>query len=264
MNMNKDILLYFALLLWFVVPVSAQPTIFAPTETVESGTSISVDIRIVDFEDIQSMQFSVNWNPTVLQFDSIHNLGALPDYSAANFGTNSAQSGKLTTLWLDSQLLGVSLEDSTVLFSIVFDVIGAPDSLSIVAITDDPTMIEISDLNGNVLPVNIENGMIVVAGIVSVNSLGSIRSNELFTLYQNEPNPFDNQTIIRFDLNQSNEVEFYFYDIKGKLIYSFKNYFLEGENSITINADKLPGSGTYFYSMQTNDYSITNKMILIR
>ena len=128
MNMNKDILLYFALLLWFVVPVTAQPTIFFPMETTEPGSSISLDFKVVDFVDMQSMQFSVNWNPNVLQFDSISNLNVLSDYTIANFGTNATQLGKLTTYWVDNQFLGVTLDDSTAVFSLNFNVIGVPDS----------------------------------------------------------------------------------------------------------------------------------------
>ena len=264
MNMNKDILLYFALLLWFVVPVTAQPTIFTPTETVEPGASISIDVSVVDFEDIVGMQFSVNWDSAVLQFENVSNFNALPDYSAANFGTNSTHLGKLSTLWVDSQLYGISLNDSSILFTIVFTVMGTDNTTSLISISDDPTPIEVSDKDGNVLPVITEDGMITVVGPLSVEPSIKALSNELFTLYQNEPNPFDNQTIIGFDLRASSEVEFLFYDINGKLVYSSKNQFLEGKNSITINADKLPGLGTYFYTLKTNDYSLTNKMVLLR
>jgi len=262
--MNKDILLYFALLLWFVVPVTAQPTIFTPSQSVGEGSSISVDVRVDDFENILSMQFSINWDPTVLQFDSISNYNALPDYSPSNFGTNSASQGKVSTLWVDNQLLGVTLDDNTTLFSIVFDVIGLDNSSSLIEVSDDPTPVEVSDVDGNVLPVIIENGMITVVGPLSVKPSITVQSNELFSLYQNEPNPFENQSVIRFDLRESNEVEFSFYDLQGKLIHSSKGYFLEGENNFIINADMLPGTGTYLYTLKTNDFSLTNKMVLVK
>ena len=266
MNMNKDILLYFALLLWFVVPVSAQPTIFTPDMTVDEGTTIEVDVKVNDFESVQSMQFSVNWDPTVLQFDSLSNLNALPDYSVgANFNiANAIQEGKLTTLWLDNMLLGLTLDDSTTLFSIVFNVIGDADSSSSVSITNDPLEVEFSDAAGNILPVILENGMITIVGPLSVRNTPFSQSNELFTLYQNEPNPFESQSVIRFDLNRSMEVTFEIYDINGKLVYTLQNQFQEGQNSIVIDADKLPGTGNYIYTMKTNDFSLTNKMVLVK
>ena len=262
--MNKDILLYFALLLWFVVPVTAQPTIFTPTTTVDEDAAVEIDVRVLDFESIMSMQFSVNWDTAVLKFDSITNLGALPDYTIANFNTNSSNEGKFTTLWLGDPIYGNTLDDSTSIFSIAFTVIGSPDSQSSVAITNDPLAIEVTDLDGNELPVIIENGMITVVGPLSTKPANAILSNELFVLYQNKPNPFDNQTVIMFDLRESSEVEFLFYDINGKLIYSAKNYFLEGKNEFSMSADKLPRSGTYFYTLKTNDFSLTNKMVLLR
>lgn len=265
--MNKDILLYFALLMWFVVPVSAQPTIFISKDTVETGTSVLVDFKVKDFVDIQSMQFSVNWDPSVLQFDIVANLGALPDYAPTSFGTFSADLGKLTTLWLDNQLLGVTLDDNTVIFSLVFTVTGEPDSFSDVSITGDPTAIEFSDFDGNVLPVIIENGMIIVfsTSSSSPNDLSYLNgSNELFTLFQNEPNPFGNQSVIRFDLKSSSEVEFSVQSVDGRLIYAIINYFQEGENSIVLDADKLHGPGTYLYTIKINEYFKTRKMVLIR
>ena len=258
--MNKDILLYFALLLWFVVPVSAQPTIFTPDMTVDEGTSIEVDVKVIYFEAIMSMQFSVNWDTSVLKFDSITNLEALPDYTNTNFNSNASSEGKLTTLWLGDPLYGNTLEDSTIIFSLAFTVIGSPNSQSIVAITDEPLPIEVTDLDGNELPVIVENGMVTVVGPLSTD----IQSNELFALYQNEPNPFDNQTVIRFNLKRSMEVTFEIYDINGRLVYTLRNQFQEGKNSIVIDADTLPGKGNYIYTMKTNDYSLTNKMVLVK
>ncbi len=262
--MIKKILLYFALLLWFVVPVSAQLTFLIPTQVVENGQSIQVDIKALDFQNILSMQFSVNWNPNTLQFDSVSTPGAIPDYADANFGTTGSSEGKLTTAWFDQDLSGVSLDDSTTIFTIVFNVIGSPDSNSIIAITGDPTMIEVSNTDGDILAVTTENGMIIVDNPLSIDPFNAVQANEQFTLFQNEPNPFSTQTRIRFDLNRSNEVKFLIFDIKGQLIYTFKEFFLEGNHTVTIDRNKLPWSGTYFFTMQTNEYSLTNKMILIR
>jgi len=44
--MVKELLLYFALLLWFVVPSQAQLTIFADDITGKQGDTIDVNINV--------------------------------------------------------------------------------------------------------------------------------------------------------------------------------------------------------------------------
>ena len=34
----------------------------------DSGQTVSVDVRVSDFVDISSMQFSINWDPTVMEY----------------------------------------------------------------------------------------------------------------------------------------------------------------------------------------------------
>jgi len=110
--MTKRVLLYFALLLWFVVPVTAHPTIFVEDSSADPLENITADVKVSGFSEIAGMQFSVNWDATVLQFDSvsINSVDGLPDYFyPGNIGTQVSNEGKLTTLWFDQGQTGVTL-----------------------------------------------------------------------------------------------------------------------------------------------------------
>lgn len=262
--MTKQVLLYFALLLWFVVPVMAQPTIFTEDLSVDTNQKIEVDVKVADFTEILSMQFSVNWTPSVLQFDSVSvNVDALPDYSAASgFGTSSTSSGKLSTSWFDPALAGVTLASNTSIFTIHFTVLGLSGSDSEVQITGDPVMIEVSNTDSEILDVNTENGTVSVLSSTGINEL-LVQSNKNFTLFQNEPNPFDNQTVISFDVHEPSNFVLEVYDTKGTLIHTQNAHYLKGIQSITIEKEILPTVGAYFYKLKTKDYFITNRMILV-
>lgn len=85
-----------------------------------------------------------------------------------------------------------------------------------------------------------------------------------FELFQNFPNPFNSQTIIKFYLPITTFVKLTIFDINGKeinkLIYSNKN---SGYHTIQVNLTNLP-SGIYFYCLKTNVSQDIKKMLLIK
>ncbi len=87
---------------------------------------------------------------------------------------------------------------------------------------------------------------------------------ESFELHQNFPNPFNPETIIRFDLPERQFVTLRILDITGKVIETLINDHLEaGFYRITFDAQGLT-SGIYFYQLMTQKYLKTKKMILLR
>lgn len=85
-----------------------------------------------------------------------------------------------------------------------------------------------------------------------------------FELYQNFPNPFNPETIIKFDLPESQFVTLKVYDIHGREIKNLINdYYSAGTHIIKFNGSELT-SGIYFYKIFTPKFSSTRKMILIK
>ncbi len=85
-----------------------------------------------------------------------------------------------------------------------------------------------------------------------------------FELKQNYPNPFNPSTNIRFSLPAAGSVKLVVYDISGRQVAELVNkYLTAGSYSFDFNASKI-SSGTYFYRLETNDYTETKKMILIK
>ncbi|MEM1121472.1 MAG: cohesin domain-containing protein, partial [Bacteroidota bacterium] len=105
--------------------VGAQPgfAIGASDEVGRKGDLIYVDVNISDFEKIVSMQYSMNWDPTVLQFEKIQNTN-LKDLSNENFGLKEVAKGNLLMAWYDQSVQGVTLPDGTNIYQVVFRVIG--------------------------------------------------------------------------------------------------------------------------------------------
>lgn len=88
-------------------------------------------------------------------------------------------------------------------------------------------------------------------------------------LYQNEPNPFNPSTRIRFELSHDEHVHLAIYDIAGRLVRTLVNRRLAGggTSSVTWNGTDRWGqrvrSGIYFYRITTPTFTETRKLTLL-
>jgi hypothetical protein len=85
-----------------------------------------------------------------------------------------------------------------------------------------------------------------------------------FNLSQNHPNPFNPQTVIRFQLPVSGMVNLIVYNTLGEKVAEIINKEMEaGYHSVNFNAANLP-SGIYFYELKCGEFSSVKKMMLMR
>jgi hypothetical protein len=88
-------------------------------------------------------------------------------------------------------------------------------------------------------------------------------------LKQNEPNPFNPRTQIRFTLTRGEHVHLAVYDLAGRLVKTLVDRALpEGEASLAWNGrDRFSSpvrSGVYFYRIETPSFTETRKMTLVQ
>ena len=89
------------------------------------------------------------------------------------------------------------------------------------------------------------------------------------TLLQNYPNPFNSETVIRFDLAESAQVELVVYDLLGQTVATLVDGFRErGVYSLAWDARSDDGhelaSGVYLYKMQIGTRIEARKLVLLR
>jgi N-acetylmuramoyl-L-alanine amidase len=85
-----------------------------------------------------------------------------------------------------------------------------------------------------------------------------------FSLEQNYPNPFNPSTKIKFSIPESSHTKIFVTDLLGRTIKKLLDDNLSaGVYNITFEADDLP-SGIYFYTIITDKFKETKKMMLIR
>ena len=120
--------------------------IIAPMMLDTCKTTADLAIKVKNFQDLQSLQFSVRWDTTRLKYVSIIDYGTASLYNAAsNFGTAAVNSGKLTYAWSDAAALSQTLADSSTLFILRFQSKGGTAKTDSLFIQNTPTSIEAID-----------------------------------------------------------------------------------------------------------------------
>src|SRR5690606_22007878 len=85
-----------------------------------------------------------------------------------------------------------------------------------------------------------------------------------YNLEQNYPNPFNPSTKINFSIPEASNVKLIITDILGREVTSLVNDNLNaGKYSVNFNASEL-SSGVYLYTILTDNYKQSRKMILMK
>ncbi len=88
--------------------------------------------------------------------------------------------------------------------------------------------------------------------------------NNNFVLFQNYPNPFNPTTVINFSIPKSSQIELSVYNVLGQKVATLLNKkLLPGNYKYDFDAGNLT-SGIYFYKLQTENYTQTKKMMLVK
>lgn len=85
-----------------------------------------------------------------------------------------------------------------------------------------------------------------------------------YRLEQNNPNPFNPRTSIKFSIPKNGLVKLVVYDVLGKKVATLVNEVkTTGTHEITFDASNL-NSGAYFYKLTSGDFSDVKKMLLVK
>jgi len=88
-------------------------------------------------------------------------------------------------------------------------------------------------------------------------------------LYQNHPNPFNNETVLKFSLLNDTYVEFSIYNLQGQKVKTLANdHFSEGIHSLRWDGHDDQGngspSGVYFAVFTSDEYNTTMRITLAK
>ncbi|HMQ67425.1 MAG TPA: T9SS type A sorting domain-containing protein [Ignavibacteria bacterium] len=121
--------------------------------------------------------------------------------------------------------------------------------------------VTLKSTGSNGTPVHIRTVSLNV-GLVGVEGVNEIPS--AYFLLQNYPNPFNPVTKIDYILKNKTNVSMKIFDAKGSLIQTMERGIQNaGNHSVEFVASDLP-SGVYYYRLETDDFTDTKQMILLK
>lgn len=127
---------------------------------------------------------------------------------------------------------------------------------------------EIDSASGNLIRtvvagINFQYISLYVPGIV-VSTENNNQIIDEYKLYSNFPNPFNPSTVIKFSLPRQAKMKLSVYNINGKIVSVLSDEVKNsGIHEIIFEADNLP-TGTYFYKLETEEFTDHKKMVFLK
>lgn len=178
----KKLYLLFLIVWSYAGVMTAQIQFDIDDTTGDPGGTVDVNFKVRDFNRIVGMQFSISWDPNILQFSNLSNVtNALRDFDAGAFNTDAkwTDQGNIIVQWFDSRADHTTLADGTTLFTVTFNVVGGSGSSTTITITDTPRQIEIIDSNEDNVGLNVSGGAFTASGQGSGTTVRLIGSDEV-------------------------------------------------------------------------------------
>jgi hypothetical protein len=206
----------------------------------EKGQLIEINVTSDNYSSVLGFQFSLEHDPEALEFVELKGGGL--DLSENNYAYFS-EASILTLSW--NGLKAANRDSNEVLFTLIFR---ASDNTRLSDVLELSNAITSAEAYTDVGTQNL--------------SLRFVQPAVDFALYQNVPNPFNSETIIKFDLPKAGSAELTFYDASGQVRFIIRGEYPAGPNQVKIDRGDIPVRGLYLYELFMGEHSATRKMVV--
>lgn len=222
-------------------------TLTAEDQIFTAGEEVVVEFTSEMFQAIEGYQFTLNFDADVLEFAGVES--GILELDNSNVGLNYLNEGIINMSWNASN--AVTANDDEVLFSVRFITYTQSNLSNALSLNSRMVVAEAYNADNEVM--NVQLGF-----------NGSNGESVSFRLYQNHPNPFNNNTVIGFDLPEDGDVQLTVYDVTGKVVALYQMDGNRGYNSMEIFSTELTSTGVLYYQLDSKGYTATKKMVVLQ
>jgi len=220
-----------------------KATVVLENEELTQGVEYKLPVFFKSENAIEGMQFTLKFNTENILFSGYE--GSQIDPGEQNFGYQELKNGYLTFSW--NTFAGKVFSENEPAFYLKFKAMNNTNTFTNIGIGSEITP-SLAVINEEEKPLDFRFNDSSANGLV---------------VYQNNPNPFTDETAISFVLPESNDVEIKVTDAMGKVVFKKWQAFEKGVNTLTLRSTDLHNKGVLYYSIKVNDEIVTRKMILI-
>ncbi len=214
--------------------------------TYQADETIEIPVYGDYMDELEGYQFTLEFNPDLLDLQEVI-PGDLPNLYEENFGMVNLENGIITSLWTEYDQSAAG--QATLLFTLSFKAKAGGQLSESLFMGSRITQAEAYDKNGDIFDLELD------FTTMDAEEAG-------FELFQNRPNPFSDETIIPFQLNEAGMAQLTVYDMAGKVVYRTDGDYDPGYHEIAIKESDLPTSGLFYYTLNANGQQATRKMVL--
>jgi len=207
-----------------------------------------------NFSDMVSYQFGLNFDPGVLEFVSFEPAQQQPFHTVVA-GTGQAGEGQVRLSWFSLDGQGHSAEGGSTLFALTFRAIQPVDNWA--------EALQIS--SSGMLAEAYNSAEIRYQPVLTFETTTDVEeagAGAGFHLYQNVPNPFRKETVVRFELPEAAAATFILRDGLGRVLRETTADYAAGTHQLQWNDLQL-APGVYYYTLRAGRYTATRSMIVM-
>lgn len=220
--------------------LSDYPITLESEAKLTSGSIVSIPVYGSQVYNLNALNLKLQ--TTGLEIQSIES-GVLP-ITEGDYRWNSIEE-YIHILWVSKD--DATIENDDVLFTIK------------AFVTDDISIEKAFEIDP--LSEVVEN---LVVRSISLHGVTGMLDQVQSQLFQNNPNPWRNQTEITFYVPNDQKVTMKYYSIDGRELASQDIFAVAGYNEIVIQSTDIPHEGVIVYQLQTEKERITNRMLKVK
>jgi hypothetical protein len=214
----------------------------------EAGETFTVDVTSQDLFNLIGMQFTLDYDERLIELLNFE-AGNLPKMTDQNFGLVDIDQGIITASWNEENDV-LTMDEGTII-RMTFRAIRSGDLYTALQLKSDPTLAEAYNYNQDAMQVLLRFR----------DDEGRTKLESGFKLYQNYPNPFNEVTKIGFVLPTRMDVRLSVFDMAGRIVLKQQANYDKGYNELLLGSEDLPNHGLYYYTIETDEHTVTRKMI---
>jgi len=227
---------------------NSKTTLVLPVEDryIKAGETTTITFDGNALAKTLGFQFTLKFNRDYLAMVNFESNGL---FAKDNLGTRLQKRGYLLASWVHPNV--DNQEEEALSFGLTFKALKDGKISELIELNSDLLSAEGYDIHGQKVNINL-------------NFVEKSRENSpVFSLSQNQPNPFANSTVINYQLPKSGDIQLQIFDIQGSLLKSTNANGEKGWNKWKINRADLPNGGVYFYKINTPFGQAIKKMLLV-
>jgi hypothetical protein len=200
-----------------------------------STVNYQLPIKVKNFKDIAAMQYTLHFDNTKFEFVNLEGFKNLQgfEYNATQANTT----GNISMLWTDKNAEAKTLEDGTVVFTLVLKPVYSPSSIdhSPLTITNDITDIAAWDKDFK------EHNIILSQKL-------KVETQNLNEIWSVSPNPNSGDIKVNMICKTNKTIHFELSDAQGRTLLQQNFEAVKGNNTINMNLKKNThlSNGIYF------------------